>query len=114
MIPGMNPRDVAKAMKKLGIKQDELDASKVVITLKDKELVFDNPKVSCVNMMGEESYQIVGTPEERSLTSEPEISEDDIKTVAQQANISLEEAKEAILKHNGDLAEAILELTASQ
>src|SRR3989338_2742384 len=112
MIPGMNPRDIAKAMKKLGIKQDELDASKVIIVLQDKELVFENPKVSRVNMMGEESYQISGTPEERSLSNEPEISEDDIKTVAQQANVSLEVAKEAILKHNGDLAEAILELTS--
>ena len=114
MIPGMNPRDMAKAMKKLGIKQDELDASRVIIVLQDKELVFENPKVSRVNMMGEESYQIVGVPEEKSLNKELEISEEDIKTVAQQANVSLEKAKEAILKHKGDLAEAILELTTNQ
>ena len=110
MIPGMNPRDVAKAMKKLGIKQDNLEATKVVITLADKELVFENPQVSKVNMMGEETYQIIGEPKEKMLNSEMEISEEDIKTVIEQTNCDEETAKKLIKEHNGDLAGAIIEL----
>ena len=53
-------------------------------------------------MMGQESFQITGEVEEST------ISEDDIKTVAEQSNVSLKEAKEALQKTNGNLAEAIL------
>lgn len=113
MIPGMNPRDMAKAMKKLGIKQDELDAKKVVITLADKELIFENPQVLRVDMMGQESYQITGESVERALSSEPDISEEDINTVVEQTKVSKEDAENAIRKHKGDLASAIMELHAS-
>ena len=30
MIPGMNPRDMAKAMKKMGIKQEDIEALEVI------------------------------------------------------------------------------------
>ena len=110
MIPGMNPREMAKAMKKLGIKQDDLDAKKVVITLADKELVFENPQVLKVDMMGQKSYQITGTPIEQSLNSEPDISEEDIRTVMEQTGASKLAAKKAIEDAQGDLAEAILNL----
>lgn len=114
MIPGMNPREMAKAMKKLGIKQDDLDAKKVVITLADKELVFENPQVLRVDMMGQKSYQITGTPREQSLNSEPDISEEDITTVVEQTQASREDAETAIRKHSGNLASAIMELSASE
>ncbi|MBI2565147.1 nascent polypeptide-associated complex protein [Candidatus Woesearchaeota archaeon] len=99
---------MAKAMKKLGIKQDELQAQQVIIVLEDKELVFNNPQISKVDMMGQVSYQIVGTPEERSRTVS--ISEEDVKTVMEQTRADKKSAEEAIKKHKGDLASAILEL----
>lgn len=110
MLPGMNPRDLAKAMKRLGIQQEEVDAKQVIIKLADKELVFNNPQVVKVNAMGQQNYQITGTPEERAL--ETPISEDDIKTVMEQANVDRERALAAIKEQKGDLAAAILELTA--
>lgn len=110
MIPGMNPRDVQKAMKKLGIKQEEIEATKVIIKTNDKEIVINNPQVSKVNMMGQETFQIVGQPEEHPISSEPEINEDDIKTVMEQTSATEEQAKDAIEKNEGDLAKAIMEL----
>jgi len=110
MIPGMNPREMQKAMKRLGIKQEEIDASEVIIKTSDKEIVISNPQVSKVNMMGQETFQVMGQAEERPISSEPEINEDDIKTVMQQTNASEEEAKEAIAKNDGDLAKAIIAL----
>ena len=98
-------------MKRMGIQQQDLDAKEVIIRLADKELVFSDPQVAKVNMMGQETFQIIGTPEERSLSTEPEISEEDIQTVVDQAGVDKEKALETIKKHKGDIAAAILELT---
>jgi len=110
MIPGMNPRDMQRAMKRLGIKQEEIDAREVIIRTSDKEIIIQNPQVSKVNMMGQETFQIIGQPEEHPISSEPEINEDDIKTVMQQTGATEEKAKEAIEKNNHDLAKAIMAL----
>ncbi|HZX45005.1 MAG TPA: nascent polypeptide-associated complex protein [Candidatus Nanoarchaeia archaeon] len=110
MIPGVNPRQMRQAMRKLGIQQQDIDATEVIIRTPDKEIVISNPQVAKVNMMGQETYQIVGQAEERSISKEPEINEDDIKAVIDQTGVSKEEAEQAIKKNNGDLAAAILEL----
>nr|MCK4929744.1 nascent polypeptide-associated complex protein [Nanoarchaeota archaeon] len=110
MIPGMNPRQMKQAMRRLGIQQQEIDAKEVIIRLEDKEIVISNPNVSKVNMMGQDTYQVVGEESERSLDSAPEIKEDDIKTVMEQAGVSKEEAVKTIEECKGDLAEAILKL----
>ena len=110
MFPGMNPRDMRMAMKKLGIQQQEIAAKEVIIRLEDKEIVISNPNVTKVNMMGQDTYQIVGEESERSLGSEPDINDEDIETVAEQAGVSKEEAEQAIKESKGDLAEAILSL----
>ena len=110
MIPGINPRDMQKAMKRLGIKQEEIDANEVIIKTSDKEIVINNPQVSRVNMMGQETFQVIGKVEEHPLTSEPEISEEDIETVAAQTGATKEKAKEVIANNKGDLAKAIMEL----
>jgi len=60
--------------------------------------------------MGQTTYQVVGEESERSLDTTPEISNDDVKTVAEQAGVGEEEAKAAIKECKGDLAEAIMKL----
>jgi nascent polypeptide-associated complex subunit alpha len=110
MIPGMNKRQMEMAMKRMGIQQVEIEAKEVIIRLEDREIVISNPQVAKVNMMGQETYQVVGNAEERMLSSAPEINEDDIKTVAESAGVSLDEAEEAIRKNDGDLAAAIMGL----
>jgi len=112
MIPGMNPRDMQKAMKRLGIKQEEIDANEVIIKTNDKEIVIQKPQVSKVNMMGQDTFQIIGEVQERPISSEPEINEDDIKTVMQQTGATEEKAREAIENNEQDLAKAIMSLKA--
>ena len=94
----------------MGIQQEEIDAKEVIIKLEEQEIVISNPQVSKVNMMGQDTYQIVGEEEIRDLDSTPEISEDDVKTVMDQTGASEAEAKAAIEECKGDLAEAILKL----
>ena len=110
MIPGMNPRDVQKAMKRLGIKQEEIDANEVIIKTNDKEIIIQNPQVSKVNMMGQETFQVTGQIQERQISSEPEINEEDIKTVIAQTGATEEKVREAIKENDGDLAKTILSL----
>jgi nascent polypeptide-associated complex subunit alpha len=88
MFPGMNPRQMQQAMKRMGIQQTEIDATEVIIKCPTKEIVITNPQVSKVNMMGQQTFQVVGQVTERSIEAEAEISGDDIKTVAEQASVS--------------------------
>ena len=64
MFPGMNPRDVQKAMKRMGIKQEEIEAQMVIIKTANGDLVIRDPHVTKMNMMGQESLQITGNTEE--------------------------------------------------
>lgn len=110
MFPGMNSRKAAQMMKKMGIQQVEIPATEVIIKTPEKEIVITEPQVSKVNMMGQETFQVVGNINERELSAEPEISDEDIKTVAEQARVSEQQAKEAIQEAEGDLAQAIINL----
>jgi len=115
MMPGMgrmNPRMMKKLQKQLQSATEELDATEVIIRTKDKELYFSNPSVSAMNMMGQQSYQIVGEPEERELGSgeTTNIPNEDIELVASQAGVSTEKAKVALEECNGEPAEAIIKL----
>ena len=114
MLPGVNPRQMQKMMKRMGIQQSELDAEEVIIKLRgNKDIIIKNPNVSKVNMMGQQTYQVVGEEHIVERSSAPDISEDDVNTVMEQAECDKETALEAIKKHKGDLAEAILELKSS-
>ncbi len=107
---GLNPKDIEKAMRRMGIQQQEINALEVVIKTADKIITIKNPHVAKVNAMGQESFQISGIVEEKNVDSAPEITEDDIKTVIEQTGCDAKKAKETLEKNKGDLAQTILEL----
>lgn len=109
---GINPNQMKKAMKKMGVKQEELETQKVVMYLEDKKLVFDSPEVMAVDMMGNKTYQVVGKPQEQPLQKrEVAIDKEDLETVIDQTGCTEEEAKKAIKEADYDLAQAILSLS---
>lgn len=106
MFPGgMNPRNMGRMMKQLGIKNEEIDANKVIIETQGKKLVFDKPSVQVMEMQGQKTYTIIGNPIEAS-----EISSEDIEMVMDQTGSTKEEAKKALEESDGDIASAILKL----
>ncbi|NHJ05493.1 MAG: Nascent polypeptide-associated complex protein [Candidatus Heimdallarchaeota archaeon] len=110
MIMGINPRDLQKMMKKM--KMQELNGvEEVIIRFADHELFIPNAEVTKM-MMGGESYQITGNSKRRDRTDveviEIEISDDDIALVAAQAGVSEQEAEDALLESEGDIAKAIM------
>jgi len=106
---GLNPKKMQAVMKQMGIGQEEIDASKVIIEKNnDSKIIIENPSVTKITMQGQESFQITGDIKEE--TSAPSISEDDLQTIMEKTGCSESVAKSA-LEETGDLAEAILKLS---
>ena len=109
MFGGINPKQMQGMMKKMGISQEEILSSKVIIEKKDgNKIIIEEPDVMKIKMQGQESFQITG--EAREETAQVETSLEDIKTVMEKTGCSKEEAKES-LERTKDLAESILELS---
>lgn len=95
-------------MKQLGMSQEDVPASRVIIEkTDDTRIIINNPSVTKIKMQGQETFQISGEIEE---TSEPKFTDEDIKTIVEKTSCSPEQAKETLEK-TGDIAEAILELS---
>ena len=102
----INPRQLEKMAKKMGLQSTQIDAEEVIIKTHESEIIIRNPQVAKVNMMGQETFQISGDVEEREAAG---FSEDDVSMVAEKAGVTEEEARNA-LKECGGIAEAILSL----
>ena len=99
-----NPKQIEKAMKKMGIKTEDLYVDEVIFKSKDKEMVIENPHVSKIKMGDTTTFQIIGELKERKL-----FSDEDIKIIVDQTGCSREEA-EKTLEETKDIAAAILRL----
>ncbi|MEA2004015.1 MAG: nascent polypeptide-associated complex protein [archaeon] len=108
MMPGMNPKQMKSMMKQMGMQMVEIDATEVVIKCADKEIVISNPQVSKVKAMGNETFQIVGEVSERSPEVAEKFTAEDVKMVAEQAEVSEDEARAALEETDGDIAESIM------
>ncbi len=109
MFGGVNPRQMRGMMKKMGISQDEIETTKVIIEKSDGgKIIIANPSVQKIKMQGDSSYQISGGVEE--ITKELSFNEEDINTIIEKTNCSKEEAIKN-LEETGDLAESILNLS---
>jgi nascent polypeptide-associated complex subunit alpha len=101
----LNPKQMEKMAKQLGMKMEQIDAEQVVIKLHTGgEIVIDNPQVSRINVMGQDTFQITG-----DITENDESEEGDVDIVAEKAGVSHDEAKR-VLDQTSDIAEAILKL----
>jgi nascent polypeptide-associated complex subunit alpha len=114
MFPGVNPRQMKQMMKQMGIQQVDIEAVRVTIECPDRRIVIENPQVARVNMMGQDTWQVVGPSREEALDATPDITDDDVRTVMEQAGASEAKARKAIEDAQGDLAEAILALQPEQ
>ncbi|HKL29624.1 MAG TPA: nascent polypeptide-associated complex protein [Natrialbaceae archaeon] len=119
---GLNPRKMEKLMEQMGVDMEDIDAEEVIIRTSDEELVFDAPEVMKMDARGQETYQIVGSPDVREAgagrteadddeeddgeTGE-EIPDADVEIVAQRTGVSEDEAREALEATGGDLAAAV-------
>lgn len=112
MMPNVDPRALKKMMDSMGMKTTEINADKVVIEGREKDFVIESPSVTMIEMQGNKSFQIAGIVSEvEKKAQKVEITEDDIKMVAERSGIDdMEKARQALEESNGDIAEAIMKL----
>ena len=115
----MNPRKMKQMMSQMGIDMDqlgmamdEIDAIEVIIRTADEELYFESPQVSVIEAQGQSTYQVIGSPVSREATEEDAhaYTDEDVAIVADRAEVSEEDAIEALDDNDGDLAAAIASL----
>lgn len=107
---GLNPKKMEAIMKQMGMSNENIDARRVIIEKNDdSNIIIDNPSVTKIKMQGQESFQVSGDITESS--SEIKISEEDVKQVMEKTRCTESQAREVLESVNGDLAEAILELS---
>lgn len=113
-----------RQMRRMGVDVKPMDdVTEVLIRFPDKELILAQPQVVMMHAQGDDIYQIIGQSEERGLTISADakgekvaapiqaFSDEDVQLVASQANVSEEEAREALRAAEGNLAKAIISLT---
>lgn len=99
-------KQMEKAMKRMGIKSEEIDATEVIIRCRDKDIVVREPAVSKINMAGQETFQVMGKISE---VFREKFSAEDVKLVTSQTGCSEDDARK-VLDETGDIAEAIIRL----
>ncbi|QLK25036.1 nascent polypeptide-associated complex protein [Natrinema zhouii] len=121
---GLNPRKMQQMMEQMGIDVEDIDAEEVIIRTNEYDLVFDGAEVTKMDARGQETYQVIGSPEKVEAGSaggssgsadagsdaEPSIPDDDVELVATQAGVGEDEAREALENNDGDLAAAVASL----
>ncbi len=106
-----------RMLSSMGLTMEELgQAKQVLIDLEDRTIKIRGASVIAVNTQSGRMFQIVGG-EEISESGSAEIgaptyepSQEDVALVASQAEVELEEARQALVETEGDLARAILSL----
>ena len=112
MMRGGN-REMRRMLDKMGLEMKDLgNIEEVIIKTETKELYLLKPQV--VEMKGKDStiFQVVATDIEEKQREVPVLKEEDIILVMQQANVTREKAIQALIDAKGDMAQAILNLTA--
>jgi nascent polypeptide-associated complex subunit alpha len=109
MFGGIDPKKMQQVMKQMGIKQEAIDALRVVIEQEDGRIVIERPSVMKVVMQGQESWQITG--EARAESAEEGVNEDDIHLVMDKTGKEYAAAKSALEENEGDIAAAIVALS---
>ena len=126
---GLDPRKMQKMMEQMGIDIDEIDAEEVIIRTAEEDLVFTDADVQRMDAQGQETYNVVGSPEHRPRgeggsgggTAEAEddasddggdgIPQEDVEMVAERAGVSEAEAREALEATDGMPLDAIQRLS---
>ena len=111
MMRGGN-RQMRRMLDKMGLDMNEIpNVQEVIIKTDKKEIILSKPSVTEMKAKDNSIFQVVANGIEERELEVPIFSEEDIQLVCQQANVSEEQAKNALAESKGDLARAILLLT---
>ena len=121
---GFDPRKMQQMMDQFGIDIEEIDAEAVIIRTAEEELVFDDAEVQRMDAQGQQTYQVIGSPESREpgaagaveggdgeaeadAAGAGAIPDADVEIVANRAGVGEADAREALEENDGNLAAAV-------
>lgn len=104
-MPNIDPRQMEKLMRQMGVNTKSIPASLVIIEADDGRILIKNPEVTEVSMGSQKTFQIVG-----EAVKELKLNEEDVLLVMGQSGATRDQAIDALKKTKGDIAEAILQL----
>ena len=108
MMPNVDPRQLKKIMRRMGVSVENIEeVEKVTIQTKNEEHVFDSPDVTIMVAQGQKTYQISGEPKVIKR-----MKEEDIQLISEKTGKSMEEARKALEKADGNIAQAIIDLSS--
>lgn len=108
-MPNMDPKQMARMMKQMGINTEEISAERVVIETGEEKIIVEPAQVTKITMQGQASFQISGP-----VRTEQSINEEDVSLIMEKAGVTREQALEALKKSGGDIAEAIISLQETE
>jgi nascent polypeptide-associated complex subunit alpha len=122
---GLNPSKMKQMMEQMGIDIEDIDAEEVVIRTAEEDLVFTDADVQRMDAQGQQTYQVVGTPDHRErgtggetagsgadtddgdATDDGGVPQADVELVAGRTGAGEDRAREALEAEDGDLAAAV-------
>ncbi|SEH12570.1 Nascent polypeptide associated complex NAC [Natronorubrum sediminis] len=119
---GLNPRKMEQMMEQMGIDVEDIDAEEVIIRTDEYDLVFNDAEVTKMDARGQETYQVIGSPEQvesgaagsaggtggdADADAGGAIPDDDVELVAARTGVSEDDARAALEDVDGDLAAAV-------
>jgi nascent polypeptide-associated complex subunit alpha len=100
-------------LERMGLDMNQIpDVKEVIIRTSNKDMVIREANVSEINAKGMRVFQVMGSDVEEIEREKPKFTEEDVLLVAQQAGVSKERASVALEESDGDLAQAILQLSS--
>lgn len=114
----LSPREMRRLMKRMGLNLEELSGvSRVIVEFDNgKKLIAESPVAYLIRGKDQTILQVIGSFEEVGEEKEGveaiEVNEEDVQLVAAQTGVSLEEARQALIQTNGDIAQAIMLIEA--
>jgi len=109
MMPNMDPKQMARMMKQMGINTEEVAAERVIIETADEKIIVEPAQVTKISAQGQDSFQVSG-----SVRTEQSMKDEDVELVMEKAGCTREQATEALTKSGGDIAEAIISLQETE
>jgi nascent polypeptide-associated complex subunit alpha len=103
MIPNINPKQLEKMARQMGMQMENIEATEVIIKSPKGNIIIKNPQVSKVCMGSTETFQVMGdvTKEESSN------SDEDIELIASKTGLSKAKAEALLKEADGNVALAI-------
>ncbi len=114
--PSFDNRQARRMLDRMGVSMDQYEnVEEVIIRMPDRDLVIKDAEVAEIRTKataGVRMFQVSGQDVEERLREKPKYTREDVLLVAQQANVNEARAEQALKDTNGDLAQAILQLSS--